>query len=210
MINVDQVQRWRSGWAAAGGRIAAAQRAPAVGGAALSVLAVTELIARFGLDPRSLGRLAQTTSNTAANTQGVVVICLLCLSITLPLAFLRSGVAAVAFCAACVIALALFQGESSTSAVRVAGSGVSTHVTPAASTGLSTQSAVVLCLLCLATTLPLAFLRRAAAAVTICAACVIALALFQMLTVAGLCAQLIAGYRLGRGDPRHAGRTRRF
>ena len=57
---------------------------------------------------------------------------------------------------------------------------------------------VALCLLCLLTTLPLAFLRPAAAAVAVSAASVLSLTLFQLLTVAGLGAQLIVLYRLGR------------
>ncbi|HWG62530.1 MAG TPA: sensor histidine kinase [Streptosporangiaceae bacterium] len=68
--------------------------------------------------------------------------------------------------------------------------------TPAASVG--TPAAFVLALLCLATTLPLAFRRPAPAAIAICAASILSLALFRMLTVAGLSAQLIACYRLGR------------
>jgi signal transduction histidine kinase len=66
------------------------------------------------------------------------------------------------------------------------------------STGLGWQSVLVLCLLTLATTLPLAFLRPAAAAVTISAASALSLAIFGILTVAGLGSQLIAAYRLGR------------
>jgi signal transduction histidine kinase len=77
-------------------------------------------------------------------------------------------------------------------------------------TGGSPQSVVALCLLCLLCllgTLPLAFLRPAAAAVTVSAASVLSLVGFQMLTVAGLAAQLIALYRLGRGGP-DGGRAR--
>ncbi len=72
----------------------------------------------------------------------------------------------------------------------------------AASTGLSGRFALLLCLPALATTLPLAFLNPAAAAVTVSAAGVLSLTAFHTLTVAGLAAQLIAGCRLGRrGSP---------
>jgi signal transduction histidine kinase len=88
------------------------------------------------------------------------------------------------------------------SIARTATAGVGTHIARTVSAGVSTQSALVLCLLCLFTTLPLAFLRPAAAAVAVCAASVLSLALFQMLTVAGLAAQLIVLYRLGRNGAR--------
>ncbi len=52
--------------------------------------------------------------------------------------------------------------------------------------------------LALFTTVPLAFLGPAAAAVAICAASVLSVAAFQTLTVAALAALLIALYRLGR------------
>ena len=77
--------------------------------------------------------------------------------------------------------------------------GVAPHLAP--TTFMSPQSAVLLGLLCLATTLPLAFLRPAAAAVTVTVAGVLALAAFQALTVAGLAAELIALYLLGRRGP---------
>ena len=56
-------------------------------------------------------------------------------------------------------------------------------------------------LLGLATTLPLALLwtQPAAAAVVVSATSVLSLVAFQTLTIAGVGAQLIAGYRLGRG-----------
>jgi signal transduction histidine kinase len=63
---------------------------------------------------------------------------------------------------------------------------------------------VVLVLVTLATTLPLGFLwtRPAGAALTMFAASVVSLAAFQILTAAGLAAQLAAAYRLGRrGSP---------
>ncbi|WP_248960036.1 sensor histidine kinase [Sphaerisporangium perillae] len=62
----------------------------------------------------------------------------------------------------------------------------------------------VLPLVGLATTLPIALLwaQRTAAAVLVSASIVLSLAAFQTLTVAGLAAQLVAGYRLGRGGSR--------
>ena len=67
--------------------------------------------------------------------------------------------------------------------------------------------AVALCLLALAGTVPLIFLRPVAAAVSITAASVLILIAFGTPTVAGLIAQVIASYRLGwtagfgRSDP---------
>jgi len=69
----------------------------------------------------------------------------------------------------------------------------------AAGSGVSAQFGLVLCLLALCTTLPLAFLRPAAAAVAVCGASVLSLAPFHTLTAAGTCATLILLYRLGRG-----------
>ena len=59
---------------------------------------------------------------------------------------------------------------------------------------------VAFVLLALFTTLPLGFLwaHPAAAAVTVCAACLLSLAAFHALTVAGLITQLVVLYRLGR------------
>ncbi len=67
-----------------------------------------------------------------------------------------------------------------------------------AGTRMSVASLVGLSALALFTTVPLAFLGPAAAAVAICAASVLSVAAFQTLTVAGLAALLIALYRLGR------------
>ena len=67
-----------------------------------------------------------------------------------------------------------------------------------AGTGMSAVGLIGMCALALFTTVPLAFLGPVAAAVAICAASVLSLAAFQTLTVAGLVAQLIALYRLGR------------
>jgi signal transduction histidine kinase len=73
--------------------------------------------------------------------------------------------------------------------------------TAAASTvGEAVLYAVPLCLLALATTVPLIFLPPAAAVAAITAASVVSLAAlpFDALTVAGLAAQVLASYRLGR------------
>jgi signal transduction histidine kinase len=77
-----------------------------------------------------------------------------------------------------------------------------------ASTGMSAVGLVGVCALAASTTVPLAFLGPVAAAVTICAANVLSLAAFQTLTVAGLAAQLIALYRLGRSGPARSGNRR--
>ncbi|MGW6014750.1 sensor histidine kinase [Streptomyces sp. NPDC055210] len=61
------------------------------------------------------------------------------------------------------------------------------------------QFAMVVGLLCLSTALPLAFLRPLAAGVTVTTASIGSLLIFGTLTVAGLAAQLVAQYRLGRG-----------
>ena len=65
------------------------------------------------------------------------------------------------------------------------------------------------CLLALATTLPLALPRRRRRRRWPCrAASVLSLAVFHTLTVAGVAAQLVAAYRLGRRGPPLAGRGR--
>ncbi|MGD0701878.1 MAG: sensor histidine kinase [Trebonia sp.] len=61
------------------------------------------------------------------------------------------------------------------------------------------------CVLGLATTVPLAFLRPAAAAVVLSAASLLSLGTFHFLTVAGAAAELVAVYRFGRGGARHHG-----
>jgi signal transduction histidine kinase len=80
-----------------------------------------------------------------------------------------------------------------------------------AGTGMSVVDLVGMGALAASTTAPLAFLGPVAAAVAICAANTLSLAAFGTLTVAGLAAQLIVLYRLGRngvarnGRPRNAG-----
>lgn len=60
------------------------------------------------------------------------------------------------------------------------------------------QFAMVVGLLCLSTALPLVFLRPLLAGITVTAASVGSLLIFETLTVAGIAAQLVAQYRLGR------------
>ncbi|HEY8859876.1 MAG TPA: sensor histidine kinase [Gaiellales bacterium] len=71
----------------------------------------------------------------------------------------------------------------------------------AAVIGVSVQVGLVLCVLALATTLPLATLPPAGAALAVTAACVISLAFFHTITVAGVATELIVLYRLGRIGP---------
>jgi signal transduction histidine kinase len=70
----------------------------------------------------------------------------------------------------------------------------------AAVIGASAQFALVLCLLAVSTTLPLAILRPLGAAVAVSAASVLSLAAFHTLTVSGMVGQLIVVFRLGRSD----------
>jgi signal transduction histidine kinase len=72
-----------------------------------------------------------------------------------------------------------------------------THTVNASDTG-SAPEVIALCLLALAGTLPLVFLRPVAAAVTITATSALVLAVFGTPTVAAMVAQVIASYRLGR------------
>jgi len=126
MTYVGRAGDWRSGWAETVRRIAAATRAPALAGVLLGLLAVAELIARLALDSGSIGRLAVTgsvtrtaitgagqhlarTASPGVSTQSALMLCLLCLFTTLPLAFLRPAAAAVTVSAASVLSLALFQ-----------------------------------------------------------------------------------------------------
>jgi len=78
---------------------------------------------------------------------------------------------------------------------------VAAHATPATQNQGAQFFALGLlyCVLGLATTLPLAFLRPAPAAVVLTAASLLSLGLFHFLTLAGAAAELIAVYRSGRG-----------
>src|SRR6266581_8966916 len=71
-------------------------------------------------------------------------------------------------------------------------------ITRGAGAAMSVASLAGVSALALFTTVPLAFLGPVAAAVAICAASVLSVTAFQTLTAAGLIAQLIVVYRLGR------------
>jgi len=75
-------------------------------------------------------------------------------------------------------------------------------ITRAAANDASASLGLVLCLLALATTAPLIFLRPPGALLAISVATVLSVAPFRSLTVAGALAQLVAGYRLSRSDAR--------
>jgi signal transduction histidine kinase len=63
--------------------------------------------------------------------------------------------------------------------------------------GVNVQRALVLCLVAISTTLPLALVSPQPAAIVVVVACVVSLTLFHTLTVAALVAQLVVLYRLG-------------
>jgi signal transduction histidine kinase len=92
------------------------------------------------------------------------------------------------------LAVAELVGRAQVASTAATGGG---HLALTAATSASLQSILVLSALCLFTTLPLAFLRPAAAALAVTAASAASLALFQLLTVAGAVAVLIVLYRLG-------------
>ena len=86
---------------------------------------------------------------------------------------------------------------------------VAAHAAPATAT--QSQGAqffalgLLYCALGLATTLPLAFLRPAPAAVAVSAASLLSLGVFHFLTLAGAATELVAVYRFGRGGTRRGG-----
>jgi signal transduction histidine kinase len=86
---------------------------------------------------------------------------------------------------------------------------VAAHVTPAAASPDQVATffglGLLYCVLGLATTLPLAFLRPVPAAVVLSAAGLLSLAMFHFLALAGAAAVLVAVYRSGRGASRHGG-----
>jgi signal transduction histidine kinase len=92
------------------------------------------------------------------------------------------------------LAVAELIGRAQVASTAATGGG---HLAGTVATSASLQSILVLSALCLFTTLPLAFLRPAAAALAVTAASAASLALFQLLTVAGAVAVLIVLYRLG-------------
>jgi len=72
----------------------------------------------------------------------------------------------------------------------------------AAADDASAQLTLVLCLLALATTVPLVVLRPIGAMLAISVASVLSVVPFHALTIAGALAQLVAAYQLSRRDPR--------
>jgi signal transduction histidine kinase len=92
------------------------------------------------------------------------------------------------------LAVAELIGRAQVASTAATGGG---HLAGTVATSASLQSILLLSALCLFTTLPLAFLRPAAAALAVTAASAASLALFQLLTVAGAVAVLIVLYRLG-------------
>jgi signal transduction histidine kinase len=75
-------------------------------------------------------------------------------------------------------------------------------ITRAAADDASAELATVLCLLALATTLPLIYVRPTGAMLAILTASVLSVVPFHSLTVAGALAQLVAAYRLSHDDVR--------
>jgi signal transduction histidine kinase len=94
MSYVSRAGDWRSRWADRLRRAAAVSRAPAVAGALLAILAVSESIAR--------------AADTGQDAQFTLAVCFLALFTTLPLAVLDTAAAAAAVLAASVLSLALF------------------------------------------------------------------------------------------------------
>ena len=78
-----------------------------------------------------------------------------------------------------------------------------TRAAIAGTSGLVVAGVMILALL---TTVPLALPAPVPAALAITSASVLSLAVFQTLTVAGACAQLIVLYRLGMAEPRSGAR----
>jgi signal transduction histidine kinase len=125
------------------------------------------------------------------------------------LTFVGAVLSVAAFAQAAAQAIVLAGGHGARPAL------VHTAVTPAGSTGSAGEAvlyAVPLCLLALAATVPLIFLRPAAAAVAITTASVLSLGAFGLatttsgrtaglVTAGGVTAQVIAVYRLGAADP---------
>ena len=95
MIDMGTAGDGGGGWPERGRRFAASPHAPAVAGALLGIAAMTEAIARG--------------AGTGMSAAGLVGVCALAASTTVPLAFLGPTAAAVAICAANVLSLAAFQ-----------------------------------------------------------------------------------------------------
>ena len=95
MIDMGTTGDRGGGWPERGRRFAASPHAPAVAGALLGLAAMSEAIARG--------------ASTGMSVVGLVGVCALAASTTVPLAFLGPVAAAVAICAASVLSLAAFQ-----------------------------------------------------------------------------------------------------
>jgi signal transduction histidine kinase len=80
--------------------------------------------------------------------------------------------------------------------------GLAEAVTRVVLGGTSVQFGIVFCLFALCTTLPVVLPHPIPAALAVTSACVLSLALFHGLTVAGFGAQVVVLYRLGRHDGR--------
>jgi signal transduction histidine kinase len=105
------------------------------------------------------------------------------------------------------LALAAFGQAIARAVLTSSGAPATAHAVQAAPAGEAALHAVMLCILALATTVPLIFLRPAAALIAITAASVVSLTAFGpgALTAAGLAAQVLASYRLGRAGVPGAG-----
>ena len=95
MVDMSTAGDQGGGWPERSRRFAASPHAPAVAGALLGIAAMTEAIARG--------------ASTGMSVVGLVGVCALAASTTVPLAFLGPVAAAVAICAASVLSLAAFQ-----------------------------------------------------------------------------------------------------
>jgi signal transduction histidine kinase len=110
MTVVDSAAVWRGAWAGKKTRIAGLPDLHVVAGVFLALLAVAEAVVRLVLDHGSIAGLGGTASiGGSARVQFVLVLGLLCLSTTLPVALPRPVAAWVAVSAASVLSLTLFQ-----------------------------------------------------------------------------------------------------
>ena len=95
MIDMGTAGDRSGGWPERGRRFAVSPHAPAVAGALLGIAAMTEAVTRG--------------ASAGMSAVGLVGVCALAASTTVPLAFLGPVAAAVAICAASVLSLAAFQ-----------------------------------------------------------------------------------------------------
>jgi signal transduction histidine kinase len=73
---------------------------------------------------------------------------------------------------------------------------------PVTHTGVGLPTALLMCAFCLLATVPAGLLRPVTAAAAVCVAGVLSLVLFELVTVAGAAALLVAAYRLARAGSR--------